>query len=167
MEVFDFHDGPIRIHHAKVDDCVHFHRHVVARDHILRRHVEHHGSQAHADDPIDGRKHENHAGSLWTRQQFPETEDHAAFVLGENLDGADDIQHHHEQKQQRRRKLHVTTSLCADGQPKAFDGDHADARVFRDWIRCRGLPDLAADRDAPALTGSDGRDRAPGLVNHA
>jgi len=46
-EIRHLDHGLLRIDDAEIHHRVHFHRNVVARDHVLRRHVEHHGAQVH------------------------------------------------------------------------------------------------------------------------
>jgi len=58
-------------------------RHVVARDHLLRRNLLGNRSQAHAYQAVDERNQQHHAGSLLI-EQAPETEDDAALVLAQD-----------------------------------------------------------------------------------
>ena len=53
--VLDLDDRLPRIDHAEVDDRVHLHRDVVARDDVLRRHVVDDRAQADAHDAVDRR----------------------------------------------------------------------------------------------------------------
>ena len=62
--VLDLDDRPARLHHAEVDDRVDLHRHVVARDDVLRRHVEHDRPQADAHHPVDRAEDEDQARAL-------------------------------------------------------------------------------------------------------
>ena len=71
LVVLDLHDRSPGIDHAVVQDGAHLDGDVVARDDILRRHLEDHGAQPDAHHPVDRRKHEDDAGALWTRQTSP------------------------------------------------------------------------------------------------
>ena len=62
----------------------------------------HDGSQADPHDPVDRPEHQHHARALGVRQQLSETEDHAALVLGEDLNRGDDV-HHDDGRQDERR----------------------------------------------------------------
>ncbi len=99
--VLDLDDRPPRIHHPEVEHRVDLDRHVVARDHVLRRHVEDHRPQADLHHAIDRREHQDHAGPLRLRQQLAEAEDHAALVLRQDLDRADDVDDQDEHDDQR------------------------------------------------------------------
>ena len=90
--VLDLDDRPARIHHAEVDDRVDLHRHVVARDDVLRRHVHDDRAQADADHAIDRREDEDDARALRLRQQLAEPEDDAALVLVQDLDRAEQVE---------------------------------------------------------------------------
>ena len=89
LKVFDDDNGLVRFHHAEIHDGTDLDRHVVARNHILRRHVEDHRPEADAHDPIDWREHEDDAGPFRGDEQFTEPEDHAALVFRQDLDRAD------------------------------------------------------------------------------
>ena len=102
VKVLDRDDCLQRIHHAEEHHGVHLHRHVVARDDVLGRHVEDDRAQADPHDAIDGREDQHDARSFRLGQQFPEPEDDAAFVLAKNLDRAEDVEQHDQQKQGAR-----------------------------------------------------------------
>jgi hypothetical protein len=68
--VLDFDDGPVGIHHTEVDDRVHLDRHVVSRNHILGRHVQHHRAQADADHAINRPEHQADAGPFGRDNSF-------------------------------------------------------------------------------------------------
>ncbi len=93
MVVLDLDDRAARIHDAEVDDRVHLHRHVVARDDVLRRHVHDDRAQADAHHPVDRREDQDDAGPLRLRQQLAEAEDDAALVLVQDLDRAEQVEH--------------------------------------------------------------------------
>ena len=56
QEVLDLDDRLLRIDDAEVHHRVDLDRHVVARDDVLRRHVEHHGAQVDAHHLLDDRR---------------------------------------------------------------------------------------------------------------
>ena len=62
--VRDLNDRLRRIDDAEIDDGVHLHRNVVARDDVLRRHVQHDHAQVDLDHALDDRNHEDDARSL-------------------------------------------------------------------------------------------------------
>ena len=62
--ILDLDDGPARIDHAEIDDRIHLHRDVVARDDVLRRHVVDDGAQADAHDAIDRPEDQDDARAL-------------------------------------------------------------------------------------------------------
>ena len=89
--VLDLDNRPARVHDAEVEHRVDLDRHVVARDHVLRRHVEDDRPQADPHHAVDRREDEDDAGPFRLRQQFAEPEDDAAFVLGQDLDRSDEV----------------------------------------------------------------------------
>src|SRR3546814_3130820 len=52
-EVFDLNGRPFRIDHPKIDHRADADGDIVARDHVLCGHVEHHRPQIHADHLLD------------------------------------------------------------------------------------------------------------------
>jgi hypothetical protein len=80
-----FQHGFLRIHHAEIHHRIDPHRHVVQRNDILRRHVHHRDPQVHADHALHGRQQQHQAGSLGPGIPA-QGKDHAAFVLGQDLD---------------------------------------------------------------------------------
>ena len=54
--------GLVGVEHAEEDDRVHLDRHVVARDHVLRRHVHGDGAQADLDHLVHERNEKEQAG---------------------------------------------------------------------------------------------------------
>ena len=87
-----FHDRAARLDHAQEDDGVDFQRDVVARDDVLRRHLERLLPQRHAHDAVDRREDEEETRPLRLGQQPPEPENHAALVLGKDLDRAQQVE---------------------------------------------------------------------------
>ena len=92
MVALDFDDRPARIHDPEVDDGVDLHRHVVAGDDVLRRHVHDDRAQADAHHAVDRREHEDDAGPLRLRQQLAEPEDDGALVLVQDLDRTEQVE---------------------------------------------------------------------------
>ena len=90
--VLDLHDRVVRVHDAEVADGGHRGRHVVARDHLLRRDAERHRAQVDPHHPVDDRDQEDQARAL-LGDQAAEPEDHAALVLPQHPDRA--RQHDH------------------------------------------------------------------------
>src|SRR2546430_4374287 len=101
---------PLRIHDAEVDDRADLERDVVARDHVLGRHVERDRLQAHLDHLVDQRHEQDEpraaaltAGVEDGPRAASEPEDDGALVLAQNLreraDEEDDRKDHHEDQQ--------------------------------------------------------------------
>jgi hypothetical protein len=85
-EVLHRDHGLLRVHHPEVHNRVHLDRDVVARDHVLRRHVEHHGAQAHPHHAVDRPGHDDEARALRPRQHLAQPEDDTPLVLVQDLD---------------------------------------------------------------------------------
>src|SRR5262245_28205209 len=93
--------GAHRVDHSEVDHRAHLDRHVVARDDVLRRHVERDRLQAHLHDLIDDwhQDDEPRPVALPARVQHglraaTQTEDDRALVLAQDLRvGADEEEH--------------------------------------------------------------------------
>src|SRR5512145_2572242 len=85
QEVFHLDDRLGRVDHAEVHHRVHLHRHVVARDHILRWHVHGYRAQVHLDHLLYARDDDDPAGALHL-PEAAELEHHAAFVLAQDAD---------------------------------------------------------------------------------
>src|SRR5258707_15620197 len=66
---------------AEIPDGIHFYRDIVAGDDVLRRNVERFDAHAHAGKRFDGPEDEIEAGALGLRQHAPETKNHAALPL--------------------------------------------------------------------------------------
>src|SRR6185437_14633721 len=106
-EVHHLDDRLLRIDHAEVHHRVHLDRHVVARDHVLRWHVEHDRAQVHLHHLLDHRHQEEETGPLH-RPEASQLEDHPALVLA---------QHAHRQEDEDER-----------------DDDRAGAEVDDHWL---------------------------------
>ena len=84
-KLFDLDHRLGRIDDAEVDDRVDLDRHVVAGDHILRRHVHHDRAQVDAHPLLDPWNDEDQAGAF----HLPEPAEHehdAALVLAQNFE---------------------------------------------------------------------------------
>jgi hypothetical protein len=68
--IFDLDDCLFRIYDTEIDDSTDFHGHVVTRNHVLRRHFEHDGTQIHPHHLLDAGHEDNEAGPF-TRQNRP------------------------------------------------------------------------------------------------
>ena len=80
-----------RIENAEVDDRVHLDRHVVARDHVLRRHIHDDGAQVDAHHLLHDRNEEEKPRSL----DLPETaehENHRTLVFAQDAERRHDDQ---------------------------------------------------------------------------
>ena len=83
--VGDPDDGLLGIDDAEVDHGVDLHRNVVARDHVLGRHVEDDDAQVDLDHLLDSREQDDEARAL-DALETTEEEDHAALVLLQDLE---------------------------------------------------------------------------------
>src|SRR5205085_6461255 len=83
--------GFLRIDHTEVNDGVHFHRYVVAGDHVLRRHVQHHDAQIHFHHLLHEGNQEEQSRSFH-RPEAPQLKHHAALVFAQDADRP----HHHQ-----------------------------------------------------------------------
>ena len=82
-EILHFDDRLLRIDDAEIDDGVDLDRNVVARDHVLARHIEHDGAQFDAHHLLDERHKDDQSRTL----DLPESaqlEDNAALVFAQN-----------------------------------------------------------------------------------
>ncbi len=95
-EVLDLHDRVLRLDDPEVGDRVHARRHVVLRDHFLRRDVQRDRAQVDLDHPVDDRDQQEEPRPLRRRQQAAEPEDDAALVLARDLDRAQREDHDEE-----------------------------------------------------------------------
>ena len=107
--------GAPRLDDAKEDDRVDLQRDVVARDDVLRRHLERLLSQRDAHHPVDGGEDQEDARTFCVRQQPSQSEDHAAFVLGQDLDRAEEVDDEDEKDDEDERIEHVRLRARADG----------------------------------------------------
>src|SRR5206468_4456074 len=141
---------------AEVDHRAHLERHVVARDHVLRRDVEGHGLQAHLHHAVDHRyeEHEARAVTLPARIQdgarrAPEPEDHRALVLAqdarERADEEEERHEHHEDDESFHADHHAppafttlrvspSTSTTRTVVPASTAPPSATARQSSPWI---------------------------------
>src|SRR5207249_7005899 len=67
-----------RSKHTKIQDRTDFNRHVIFRDHVLRRYFERDGAEVDADLPLEYRNNEDHAGTA-VLGQAAESEHHGAL----------------------------------------------------------------------------------------
>src|SRR5947209_16818980 len=86
------HHGLRSIEHAPVNNGIYLQRDVVAGDDVLGRDFERLLAHVDADDPVDGAKHQDHAGTFGVLEQAAQAEDHAAFVLAQDLNGTEDVE---------------------------------------------------------------------------
>src|ERR1039457_6369729 len=117
-EIRNLHHRQARFHHAEINHRIHLDGHVIARDHVLRGHLQGIDAQRHPHHPVDGREHQDDARTLGLRQQAAETENDAAFVFPQNLDGTDQVQyddHHNDGGETRDIDVHF--SLLFDPGP--------------------------------------------------
>ncbi len=106
IEVVDhLDDGLFRLDDAEIDDGAHFHRHVVARDHILGRHFQHYGAQVHPHHLLDQRDDEDQSRAFYFRIA-PQRKDDAALVLPENADRRGEQQQDDEEQERARPVCH-------------------------------------------------------------
>src|SRR6266404_3153112 len=89
QEVDHLDDRVLRVDDAEIDHRVHLHRDVVARDHVLRRHVEHHGAQVDAHHLLDHRDDDDQPRPFHGLETA-EQEHHGALVLAQDLDRRSD-----------------------------------------------------------------------------
>ena len=90
-----------------------------------------------ADHAIDGRKDEDEPGPLGLRQQLAEPEDHAALVLGQDLDRADQIEHDDRAAESAAAESScMSTSILANDQRESVDRGHANLRALGDGLGC-------------------------------
>src|SRR5262249_33178176 len=113
--VRNLYDGFRGINHTQKDDRIHLQRDVVTSDDVLWRDFERFLAQRDAHDAVDGREDQNDPGTLRTRQQTSEAEDHTAFVLSQNLDGTQEIEND-DDACHYGQKIHVRTSSALRGR---------------------------------------------------
>ncbi|MCY1365131.1 hypothetical protein D9M69_519650 [compost metagenome] len=111
QEVRHLDDRQLRIDHAEIHHRVHLDRHVVVRDHVLRRHVHHHRAQVYPDHLLHGGNDQHQARALHF-PEAPEHEDHAALVLAQHAERRDDEQCQQEdQTAEAESECHVHAPL--------------------------------------------------------
>ncbi len=66
-------------------------RHVVARDHVLRRNFQHLLPQRDPNHLVERPENKNDTRPLGRRQRASQPEDHSALILAQNLDGIQQI----------------------------------------------------------------------------
>lgn len=86
-EALDLDDGALRIDHAEVDHRIDVHGDVVARNHILGRHVENDGSQADAGDRLDEGEDQDQTRTF-DAGEAAEREDDRTLVFTQDADRA-------------------------------------------------------------------------------
>jgi hypothetical protein len=84
-EMLDLDDRLLGIDDAIVDHRIDPHRDVVARDHVLRRDIEHAGAQVDADHLLDDRNDDHEAGALHLPQPAQQ-EDDGALILPQDTE---------------------------------------------------------------------------------
>ncbi len=109
--ILDFPHRKIGIEDAEIKHCVDLHRNVIAGDHVLRRYIHGHGAQIHPDHLFDARNNINHPRPA-RPDHATEAKHHAALILFENLDAADQRRHRNDEKCRYRSKTkHVDLLL--------------------------------------------------------
>ena len=122
-EVLDLHDRVLRLDDPEVRDGVHPHRHVVLRDHLLRRDVQRDRAQVDLDHPVDDRDQQEEARALRLGQQPAEPEDDAALVLARDLDR----RRRGTARARRRRRRGRSSAAVTPGDPTHVE--HADPEL--------------------------------------
>src|SRR5439155_17960936 len=84
-KVLHFHDGGLRIDHAKINNRIDRHRHVVTRHYLLPFDADGDDAQIHSDHAIDNRDEKNQTRPF-RAEQFSEAKNHAAFILAQDAD---------------------------------------------------------------------------------
>src|SRR4029077_14849834 len=90
--VGNFDHGFARIDHTQKNDGIHFERNVVPRDDVLRRNFESFLAKRDSHHAVDRGKHQRYTGALGGIQKSAQTEDDTTFVLGQDLDGAEQVE---------------------------------------------------------------------------
>jgi hypothetical protein len=81
--ILNLNNRLLRIEHAEIQHGVDLDRDVVAGDHVLRRHIEHHGAQVDPDHLLDHRDQQDQAWAF-DLPKAAELEHHAAFVFAQD-----------------------------------------------------------------------------------
>src|SRR5580765_3356201 len=113
----------LRIDHPEVDHGADLDRHVVAGDHVLRRHVEGDRLQAHPHDLVDDGDQDDQARPVPLPARVKdglgaaaEAKDHRALVFAENFRVGADEEDHHEDNSDEQQRLdvdHATPPLAS------------------------------------------------------
>ena len=77
--------GALRIHDPEVDDCIHLHGDVVARDDVLARHVLDERAQVRTHDLLNDRDHDDETGPRDPRETA-QCEENTALIFPEDPD---------------------------------------------------------------------------------
>src|SRR2546428_502846 len=84
-KILKLHDGLLRVHDAVENDGVHFHRNVVPRDDVLRRHIPGYDTERNLHDLVNGPEDQDDARSFVLTQDPPQAEDHRALILPQDV----------------------------------------------------------------------------------
>ena len=155
--ILDFAHRQIGIEHAEIKHGVDLHRNVIAGDHVLRRDIHGHRAQIHLDHLFDARNDVNHPRTART-DHATEAKNHAALILFENLDAADDRRHRNDEKcRYRSKSKHVDLLLLAlpvrhAAAPPHFERHAVVANDFDlvarlDLVVGTGVPVFAMDKN--------------------
>ena len=85
-EILDLDDRALRIDDAEIEDGTHLDGNIVARDHILWRHVFHHHAQINPHHLLDERNEDDQAGSLHAGKTT-KSEDDTALIFPQDANG--------------------------------------------------------------------------------
>ncbi|MNQ51334.1 hypothetical protein D3C85_653110 [compost metagenome] len=85
-KALDLDDRLLRVEHAEVQHRVDLHRDVVTGDHVLRRHIQHHGAQIDPHHLLHHRNQQDQPRAL-DLPEAPELEHHRAFVFAQDAKG--------------------------------------------------------------------------------
>ena len=83
--VLDHNDRPLRIDDLEIEDRVNLHRDVVARDHVLARHLDDLDAEVDPDHLLRERDQQDQARASHCLEAA-ERENHRALILAEDLD---------------------------------------------------------------------------------
>ena len=98
-EVLDLDDRSLRIDDAEVEDGIDLDRDIVARDHVLRRHVLHHDPQIDPHHLLHERNEDDETGALHPGEAT-EREDDAALIFPQDANGRRE-KHDHDDTRRR------------------------------------------------------------------
>src|SRR5437867_3263767 len=91
-EVIDLHHRQARLDDPKEDDRIHLHGDIVLGHHVLGWNFDGVDAQGNAHDAVDGGEDQDHARAFGFGQEAPQAKDHAALILGQDLDGREQVQ---------------------------------------------------------------------------